>query len=569
MKIKRFSRRIIIIVSALVVLSASTAFYVSRDRDFEIVKNLDIFYTLFRELNLFYVDPINPEKIIDKGIDAMLESLDPYTEFIPESAMDDFRFQTTGEYGGIGALIRKSGDYAVIAEPYEGFPAEKAGIRAGDIILEIDGTSTKGKDISKVSELLKGTPGTEAKLLVFSGTNGKKSEKKVVRKKITIPNVPYSGIIGKNIGYIRLTGFTTNAGQEVKDAFTSLKSNGAKTLVLDLRGNPGGLLIEAVNVVSLFVPKGQEVVSTRGKLQQFDAVYRTVSDPVDTLIPIIVLTSRGSASAAEIVAGSIQDLDRGIILGQRTFGKGLVQATRPLSYNTQLKVTTAKYYIPSGRCIQALDYTHRNEDGSVGYVPDSLIHPFKTKVGRTVFDGGGIQPDVRADPETFSNIAISLVTKNQLFDYATLYMRQHDSIASPEKFRLSDNEYADFVEFLKDKDFDYQTESEEKLQELTAAAKRDRYYDQAKDQFDILKVKLAHDKNKDLQVFKEEIRELLSEEIISRYYYQKGRIEFALQSDTQLAKALDILHNPEQYRSILNGSYKSGEKATSHDAATE
>ncbi len=566
---KRTIRRIVILVSITALIGTSSSFYLSRDRDLEIIKSLDIFYTLIRELNMFYVDTIQPEKLIEKGINAMLASLDPYTEFIPESALENFRFQTTGEYGGIGALIRQSGEYTVIAEPYEGFPAFKNGIRAGDVLLEVDGKSVKNKEVSQVSDMLKGTPGTTVHLLIRRGKDGKEVKKKLVREKINISNVPYYGMLDAKTGYINLSSFTTYAGKEVRNAVTDLKEKGAEAIVLDLRGNPGGLLFEAVNVVNVFIPKGQEVVRTRGKLKQFDAVYTTNQEPVDTLIPLVVLTSRGSASASEIVAGTIQDLDRGVIVGQRTFGKGLVQTTRPLSYNTQLKVTTAKYYIPSGRCIQAVDYSHRNEDGSVGYIPDSLIRSFRTRHGRTVYDGGGIQPDVPVNPETFSRITVSLVTKNLVFDFATVYNSTHDTIPAPEKFSVSDADYQQFISFLQGKDFDYQTESETKFQELEKAAKRDKYYDLAREEFEKLQQKISHDKNKDLQTFRNEISKFLAEEIVSRYYYQKGRIRASLPNDPVVQKAREVLKDKRLYQSVLDGSYGAPEKATSHEPSEE
>jgi carboxyl-terminal processing protease len=563
-------RKSLIALSLVLVLGTSTAFMVNQDRDFEIVKNLDIFYSLFRELNMFYVDETSPEKLVKKGIDGMLSSLDPYTEFIPESEADDFHFQTTGEYGGIGALIRKAGDQAMVSDPYDGFPAVKNGIRAGDILLEIDGNPTKGKELPKVSEMLKGTPGTEVNLLIQRGTDGKIIKKKLIREKITIPNVPYYGMIDSKTGYIRLSSFTTNAGKEVRDAVADLKmKQGARSILLDLRGNPGGLLVEAVNIANVFIPKGSAVVNTKGKIKQYDFEYLTNSEPVDTVIPVVILTSRGSASASEIVAGSLQDLDRAVILGQRTFGKGLVQTTRRLSYNTQLKVTTAKYYIPSGRCIQAVDYTHRNEDGSVGYVPDSLIHMFKTKHGRIVYDGGGIQPDIKNEPETYSRIAISLLTKNLFFDFATSYTARHDSIRDASKYMLSDADYTAFTEFLKDKNYDYQTESEAKLAELEKAAKNDKYYELAKSDLDELHTRLAHDKSKDLITFHDEISQLLAEEIVSRYYFQKGRIAYAIRFDPQIQEALKMLNENGKYTGILNGTIQTIDKPSSHDVAEE
>ncbi len=530
--------------------------FTNTNRDFQIVKNLDIFYTLFRELNLFYVDETDPEELINKSIEGMLESLDPYTTYIPESEMDDFNFMTTGKYGGIGALIRRHGDYIIISEPYEGFPADEAGLLSGDIILEIDGISIKGKAVEEVSELLKGTPETKLNMVIERPGLDEKLKKTLVRKRIIISSMPYYGMLDDKTGYIRLTNFTQGVSDDVRKAVIELKKEkGAEQLVLDLRNNPGGLLIEAVQIANLFVPKGQEIVSTKGKVSHWDNVYKTQNQPLDTLIPLTVLINRGSASASEIVAGAMQDLDRGVVIGRKTFGKGLVQTTRPLSYNAQLKVTTAKYYIPSGRCIQALDYTHRNEDGSVGHVPDSLISEFETQNGRKVYDGGGIAPDIKIEPEMLSKIALSLYTKNLIFDYATRYVLKHENIPEPEKFEFTDDDYADFVAFLQDKEYDYETRSDEKLSELIEVAKAEKYFKRAEDEFAALELKLGHDKEKDLQTFKEEIVDLLREEIAGRYYYQEGRIRASLDEDEEVQKALKILTNKNDYNSILDGSY--------------
>ena len=549
---KIFNKKIYIFLAGIILLGFSLGFVYVNDRDFKIAKNLDIFYTLFRELNLYYVDETDPEKLIDAGIDGMLKSLDPYTTFIPESEMDDFTFMTTGEYGGIGALIRKGGKMTIISEPYEGFPANKAGLLAGDTIVSVDGKSTLNKSVSEVSEMLKGTPNTSLNVRIKRYGVAEPIDKTIVREKITIKNVPYFGVVDNHTGYIKLTNFTKDAGKEVRDAMINLEKKGITSVILDLRGNPGGLLNEAVNVANVFVGKNHEIVSTKGKIKQMNNTYVTTEQAVDTTIPMVVLADRGSASASEIVAGSLQDLDRAVIVGQRTFGKGLVQTTRPLSYNTQLKVTTAKYYIPSGRCIQAIDYSHRNPDGSVGYIPDSLISAFKTRNGRTVYDGGGISPDVEAKDITPSQIAISLYTKNLIFDYATIYASENPSLPSPDSFRFTDNDYAKFVDFLKNKDFDYTTNSYDKLEELIKVAKQEKYYDQAKNEFDALKVKLEHDKNKDLTNFKDEIEDLLAEEIASRYYYQAGRIEESLEHDTQLNKAFEVLNNPDKYFALLH-----------------
>lgn len=541
----------LLIVPAIILVSFG--FITLKDKEFDIIKNTEIFYSVFNELDRFYVDETKPEELFQSAIEGMLSSLDPYTVYIPEEEVEDFNFMTTGEYGGIGAYIRKAGDFAIITEPYEGFPAQLAGLMAGDTIIAIDEISTKGMVINKVSDLLKGTPNTLVKLQIKrTGLDGF-LEKTIVRKRITIPNVPYSGMLDEQTGYIKLTNFTSNAGTECKEALTELKKKGAQSIILDLRGNPGGLLIESVNVSNLFINKEQEIVSTKGKIRQWDGVYKTTEAPVDTDIPIVILVNRGSASASEIVAGAMQDLDRAVIIGQRTFGKGLVQTTRPLSYNAQLKVTTAKYYIPSGRCIQAVDYSHRNEDGSVGYIPDSLIMKFETNNGRIVYDGGGITPDIVLEPETVSSIALSLYTKYLIFDYATLYVATHETLPSPEVFTLNDQEYERFLQFLQGKDYDYTTNSDDKLNELISVAKQEKYYDVAVSEFEALRDKLAHDKEKDLQTFKKEIRNLLEEEISGRYYYQKGSIQASIQDDNEINKAMEILQNPEAYATILQG----------------
>ncbi len=429
-----------IFIGGALIIMLSAGFTTIKNKDLELVKNLDIYFTLFRELNMFYVDETNPEKLITTSINAMLTSLDPYTTYIPESDMDDFKFQTTGEYGGIGSLIRRVGDHVIIADPYDGFPASKSGIRAGDKIVKVDGEPTEKMDIESVSDKLKGKPGTELTLTVERFGQNELLEFTILREKISIRNIPYYGMIDSQTGYIRLSNFTTGAGKEVENALKSLKrDHGMKSLVLDLRSNPGGLLIEAVRICNLFVEKGEMIVSTRGKVKQWDSDYITQKEPVDTEISLVVLINRGSASASEIVVGALQDLDRAVIVGQRTFGKGLVQTSRPLKYNAQLKVTTAKYYIPSGRCIQALDYSHRNDDGSVGVIPDSLISEYKTRSGRLVYDGGGIQPDFESISEMLSEITLQLYTQNLLFDFATRYRATHEEIEAAESFSLSND----------------------------------------------------------------------------------------------------------------------------------
>ncbi len=540
------------IIAGAITLTGVFAFSFTDDY-FEISRNMDIFATLFRELNIYYVDETKPGDLMKKGIDAMLESLDPYTNYIPESEVEDYRFMTTGQYGGIGALIGQKGDNVVITDPYEGFPAQKADLRAGDVILEIDGKSIKGKKYDDISKILKGQPKTPVNLLIQREGVKDPIDKVVLRDEIKISSVPYYGMLDNEIGYIRLTGFTDNASGELKNALVELKAkNNIKSVVLDLRGNPGGLLNEAVNITNIFVDKGVEVVTTKGKVKEWDKTYKAINNPVDTEMPLAVLVNSGSASASEIVSGSIQDLDRGIIIGQRTFGKGLVQTTRPLSYNAQLKVTTAKYYIPSGRCIQALDYTHRNEDGSVGKVPDSLMSEFKTKSGRTVFDGGGVAPDFATAPEYLSNIAQSLLMKQLIFDYATQYRIKHNQIATAREFRISEAEYQEFVAWLSDKEYDYETKSEKTLDDLKETAIKEKYYDGMQLQFEALKKSMKHDKQADLEKNKDEIKQLLQDEIASRYYFQKGRVEASFDYDPEILKAMEALKNKEVYTAIMN-----------------
>lgn len=538
----------------VLVVIFSVGFTTIRNKDLELVKNLDIYYTLFRELNMFYVDDTDPEKLVTTSIDAMLSSLDPYTTYIPESDMDNFQFQTTGEYGGIGSLIKRSGKHVMIAEPYEGFPAANAGIRSGDTIIEVDGISVEGMAIESVSERLKGKPGTELNILISRIGEPDLLEFTLKREKITIRNVPYFGMLNDQTGYIRISNFTTGAGQEVESAYKALKTQGEmKSLILDLRSNPGGLLIEAVRICNLFVDKGELIVSTRGKVKQWDSDYVTQREPLDKEIPLVILTNRGSASASEIVAGALQDLDRAVIVGQRTFGKGLVQTSRPLKYNAQLKVTTAKYYIPSGRCIQALDYSHRNEDGSVGMIPDSLISAYETRNGRVVYDGGGIRPDFDINPEMLSEITLQLYTQDLIFAYATRYRSEHPSIASPEEFSISDPAYDLFKRFVENRDFEFKTSSEKAFDELVKVARREKYYDLAKEEFNGLEQKLTHNNLKDLETFKPEIRQLLTEEIVNRYYYQAGRIVSQLKEDKQLDKAKEILKEPALVKEVLAG----------------
>ncbi len=529
----------------------------TESKDFKYIKNLEIFRSLFTELRLYYVDEIDSDKLVKTSIDEMLKSLDPYTVFIPESKMDDFAFLTTGQYGGIGSLIRKSGDYTVISEIYKGFPADLAGFKTGDLIIELDGHSTKGLLLEKVSNRLKGLPNTEVVVTIKRYGVEKPIKKTLTRKKIQIKSVPYYGIVSDKTGYIRLSNFTRNSGKEVKKAFLDLKENShIQGIILDLRGNPGGLLIESVEVSNLFVEKGLEIVSTRGRMKELDNTYTAKNHPLDTQIPVAVLVDRGSASASEIAAGALQDLDRGIIIGERTYGKGLVQTTRPVGYNNQLKITTAKYYIPSGRCIQALDFSHRNEDGSVGHIPDSLISEYSTRNGRKVYNGGGIMPDIEIKPGKFSQITLELYAKFIIFDYANKYFSEHESILHPTQYAFTDNEYQDFIKFVDSKKFDYKTQTEIALEKLEDLAKKEKYYQHSAKEFMLLREKLSHNKAKDLEFFKKEIKELIQTGIVGRYYYRAGRIQSSLPYDVQVKKAVEVLEDQNLYTSILEGISK-------------
>ncbi len=540
-------RKIWIAVALTAIIGMGFYSFTRDEKNFEIAKNLDIYHTLFRELNMFYVDEVNPNKLVKTSIDKMLGSLDPYTNFISEDEMEDFRFMTTGEYAGIGALISKQNNTIVIAEPYEGFPAQKFGLKAGDILLEVEGKATDAMSTEDVSTLLKGPANKPVKIKYQRPGEKKPTTVDVVREKISIDAVPYSGMLDEKTAYIRLSNFTANCSKEVKDAFLELKKNKPESLILDLRGNPGGLLMESVEIVNLFVPKGSEIVSTRGKVTQWDKVYKANSNPIDTTIKIAVLTNRGSASASEIVAGAIQDLDRGIVVGTRTFGKGLVQTTRDLSYNTKLKVTTAKYYIPSGRCIQALDYAHRNDDGSVGHIPDSLITEFTTKKGRKVYDGGGVAPDVKIESDEISSLAIAMITKFMIFDFATKFANENATIPQPEQFEITDDIYKQFTDFIKSKDFKYEPQSKDEMDGLIKMAKQEKYYDVAAKEFEALKAKLEPNLDKDLGLFREDISQLLEDEIVSRYYYQKGAIRAAINDDKGIKKAVEELNSPTAY----------------------
>lgn len=527
------------------------------DNYFEISKNLDIFTTLYRELNVFYVDETDPGDLMKKAIDSMLESLDPYTTYIPESEMEDFRFMTTGQYGGIGAIISKREDYVIISEPYEGFPAQKAGLIAGDKLIEINGKSVKGKSTEDVSKVLKGQPNTKVNVVIEREGVEKPFEVELKREEVKVKSVPFYTMLEGEIGYIKMTSFTRNVSKEVAEAYKELsKDKAIKGLVFDLRGNPGGLLNEAVNTTNLFIDKDLEVVSTKGKVKDWDKVYKTLNQPLDKDIPLVVLINSRSASASEIVSGAIQDLDRGVVIGQRSFGKGLVQQTRKLSYNSQLKVTIAKYYIPSGRCIQALDYTSRNDDGSVGSIPDSLKTEYKTLNGRSVWDGGGVKPDISLEPSKYSNVLISIMSKRHIFDFANKYFREHETLPRPSVFEVNDELYNDFVTYLSGKEYEYETRTEKAISKMIKDANKEKYVSDLQAEIDALEAKMESSKTNDLERFKAQISEVIEGEIVTRYYYQNGRIEASIKHDDDVNKAVEILQDQEVYNAILNGTYQ-------------
>jgi carboxyl-terminal processing protease len=527
------------------------AFREPAEKYFDIAKSLDIFATLFKEVNAYYVDEVEPEKLIRKGIDGMLESLDPYTDYISESEIESFRITTTGQYGGIGALIGVINKKTVITHPYKDFPAFRAGLKVGDEIVSVDGKSIQGKTTSDISALLKGQPKTEVELKIKRAGQKENMTVKIKREKITLTNLAYYGLVEPGIGYIKLDDFTPNASREVSDALVNLEEKGAKKLILDLRDNPGGLLHEAVNIVSLFVPRGQEVVSTKGKVEDWNKSYKTLNNPVDTEIPIVVLVSEGSASASEIVAGALQDYDRAVLIGKKTFGKGLVQTTRPLAYNSQLKVTTAKYYIPSGRCIQALDYAHRKEDGSVDRMADSLKTEFKTKGGRKVFDGGGLDPDISLEDEYIGTVTSALVNSGIVFEFASKYCSENPDKPDLKSFSLTEKEYEKFLSFLKAQNFSYSTAIERNTKQLIEAAKQERYYGDLEEQLNVLKNKVDDAKAADLSRFKNEIKEILEEQIAFHYGLNEGHASVSLNRDKTILAARKILNDTTAYHKTL------------------
>lgn len=551
---KSLKRYLLIFGLGAIVLSGFFAFKVKNDKLFALAKNIDIFATLVRELDSYYVDEIDPDELVTIGINAMLEELDPYTTYIPEEESADFRVMTTGEYGGVGALIGNRGEGNIIIMPYTGFPAQSAGLKIADQLLKVDTVSVVDKATSDVSSLLKGPANTEVFIQVKRGEDT--LDFKLTRRKIVIKNVPYYGKVDSHTGYIKLSDFTTNASNEVRNALLDLKGQGVDRLILDLRDNPGGLVNEAAEIVNLFIPKGKDIVKTIGKLENVNYTYKTTKTPLDKDIPLVVLINENSASASEIVAGALQDYDRAVLIGRKSFGKGLVQTTIPLTYNAQMKITTAKYYIPSGRCIQAIDYTQTRENGELTTVPDSLRKEFKTKNGRVVLDGAGIEPDELVATVTYAPISYSLVARNHIFDFATAYAYSHPTITDPSHFAISDEEYKEFVSWLEGKEYDYTTYLEKSVNDLTKYAEKEEYYDDIKSQIEEIKKKVNHSKEQDLITNQKEIRKILSEEIVSRYYFQEGMIEAGLVEDPAVKAAIDFLSVPNKLEQTLTASAK-------------
>jgi carboxyl-terminal processing protease len=536
----------------LAIGSIGLAFTPPAERYFEIAKNLDVFASLFKEVNNLYVDEVSPTKMVHTGIDQMLNSLDPYTNYISEDQVEDFRTMNTGQYGGIGALTRTIQNRTVVTMIYESYPAYKNGLRIGDEVVKMDGIELLKLSHEEANHLMRGQVGTPVKLTIKRFGDDKLIDLEFKREKIKINNVPYFGMIDSDVGYIQLTEFTSEAGKEVRNALVNLKEQGAKNVVIDLRGNPGGLLFEAVNICNLFVAKGKKIVDTKGKLEEHNVTYETLNPPIDLDIPVAVLINRGSASASEIVAGTLQDYDRAVIIGERSFGKGLVQLSRPLPYHAQVKITTAKYYTPTGRCIQVLDYAHRREDGSAGTVPDSLKKEFKTSRGRKVYDGGGIDPDVKMTAQEASSIAQVLYVNGFLFDFATTYVSKHSAIPAPKSFSLTDQEYEEFAQWMKGKNYSYQSPVRTELEAFEAEAKKEKYYANLKPQLDAIHARLNESRKNDLLLHKDQIKMLLEEDIVARYYFEKGTVETRFKHDKEIKKAIDVLHNQVEYKKILN-----------------
>ena len=558
---KFLNRRNGVLLAAVLVAVAFFSFKSGDDRNFQIAKNLDTFNSIVKELDMFYVDTLDPNKTVREGIDYMLSSLDPYTEYYPEDDQAELQQMLNASFGGIGSLITYNQKLkrSMIAEPFEGTPAAKVGLKAGDIRMEIDGKDLAGKNNQEVSQMLRGAVGTSFKLKVErpdekGGT--RPLEFDIVRQTIQTPMIPYDTIFNKNVGYINLSTFSGTPSKDFKKTFLKLKKEGITSLVIDLRGNGGGRLEEAVEIANFFLPRGKVIVTTKGKTKQASNTYKTLREPLDLDIPITVLVNGATASASEILSGAFQDFDRAVIVGSRTFGKGLVQTTRPLPYGGVMKLTTSKYYIPSGRCVQAIDYKHRNEDGSVGTIPDSLTTVFHTAAGREVRDGGGVMPDIEVKQEKLPNILFYLVRDNLIFDYATQYCLKHPSIPSPQEFKVTDADYNDFKAMVKKADFKYDQQSEKIMKTLKEAAKFEGYLDEASEEIKALEKKLTHNLDRDLDYFSKDIRSMIADEIIKRYYYTRGGIIQQLKDDDGLQAALKILADPVKYKETLSAPVK-------------
>ena len=537
--------------SLLVGLLLFTAFNSSsQSNSFEVIRSLEQLDQIYEHLEKYYVDDIKTGNLSKVAFDAMLRELDPYTVYYHESNIEDYQLMTTGQYGGIGALIRKKDEFVYIAEPYEGNPAANSGLKAGDKILSIDGNSMKSKSSEDVSNALKGPKGTTIKVEV-ERINGEEKTISVTRDEIKLPDVPYSGMLSETIGYIKLNSFTRTASSDVKLAFNGLKSEGMESLILDLRGNGGGLLVEAVRIVNMFIPPNQVVVTTQGRIQEENKVYKTTEQPVDLTIPIVVLVDEGSASASEIVSGSLQDLDRAVVIGQRTFGKGLVQRTYDLDYGAKIKLTIAKYYTPSGRCVQRLEYYDRMDDADVTEIPDSLVKIFKTKNGRDVIDGRGIEPDILVEEKELSRLVITLVQNNFFFDYATQFYYSHPEISDAKTFSLTDQQYEDFKAYVLAETFEYSTATEEMLKRMRETAEEEGFYSDAEKEYEALMLRVVPSKERDLDKFKPQIKSILENEIVSRYYYQKGRAEYSFREDYSVIESLNVLKDISKYNTIL------------------
>lgn len=532
------------------VLLIGIQFSFGQSNRFEVIKNLELIDAIYEHLDKYYVENPKPGSMSVAGINAMLEDLDPYTVFYPESDIEDYRLMTTGQYGGIGAMIRKMDANVYIAEPYENSPASNAGLRAGDKILSIDGRSMENKNTEDVSTNLKGPKGTTISIKI-ERPNGKQETVQVTRDEIKLPDIPYAGMLDNEVGYVKLTSFTPTASAEVRKNFLELKEKGMNKFVLDLRGNGGGLLIEAVHIVNMFVPKGQTVVETKGRIVEENREYKTMNEPLDLNIPLVVLIDGTSASASEIVAGSLQDLDRAVIVGETSFGKGLVQRTFDLKYGTKMKLTISKYYTPSGRCVQRLEYFDKNEDTKPEDIPDSLLHTFKTKNGREVIDGRGIVPDISVEIPDLSRLTATIYANNLLFNFATDYVKTHPEIAEARAYKLSDEDYALFKKQVLEDDFTYSTASEELLKKMKATIEREKLDEDSKAEYDALMAKVTPSKERDLDKYQDEVKMLLENEIVSRYYYQKGRVLNSFNHDDILKKGIEILKNAQEYNTIL------------------